>query len=318
MSATKRQPPASASKTKRPAAPEDAAAGYWERRFHSADFRRALTVLVAEEITALAGAKVKHVLSSRAARQLLERRAPHVANRESLAELVLRAQAVIAKRLAAKRVSVRGLFEPRMTSIIDAMIEEHLVFSKSMENFIADLMRQEFVQGLFTDIIFTSIVSFNERVNPLFGRLAMGMIEDQIRSFIGLFMPMVQKQAVAFAVDRRNQAVLFASIRAMARRLLEEPLPDYLAMLPVGQRRKMDELVQRALADSKLDALVGDLSLAVWDEVYEAIQDWKVGDLLHLEAHASWLAERLVDLVLPALNRPSMLRLIADEAGRAR
>jgi hypothetical protein len=79
--------------------------------------------------------------------------------------------------------------------------------SSHTEEFVGDIMRQEFVRRLFTDSIFTSIVSFNQRINPFFGGLTMRVLEDQITGFIRLFMPMLIEQATAFAVSKDNQRI---------------------------------------------------------------------------------------------------------------
>jgi hypothetical protein len=42
----------------------------------------------------------------------------------------------------------------------------------------------------------------------------------------------------------------------------------------------------------------------------------RLGELLHLDAQADWLAARAVELILPLLARDSVLRFIASEAAR--
>jgi hypothetical protein len=58
------------------------------------------------------------------------------------------------------------------------------------------------------------------------------MLQDQIKGFIGLFMPTLQRQAVAFVTSRGNQTLVIDLLRATARQLLAEPLSRYAIALP--------------------------------------------------------------------------------------
>jgi hypothetical protein len=170
---------------------------------------------------------------------------------------------------------------------------------------------------LFTDIIFTSIVSFYQKVNPLFGALTMRVLEDQIKGFIRLFMPMLQQQATAFAVSKENQRILLDFARAIVRQLLNEPLRHYAGMVSSGQRTKAEVFIRKAVGNAKLDSQIRKVALAAWDDLYAAIQNKTVGDLLRLEEHAGWLAARCVEVILPALSRPHILRFVAAEIALA-
>src|SRR5215468_6002276 len=49
------------------------------------------------------------------------------------------------------------------------------------------------------ELLDPALVSFYRRVDPLFGGLGVRVLEPQIKSFIGYFMPMVQGRVAAFA-----------------------------------------------------------------------------------------------------------------------
>lgn len=288
-------------------------ASYWQRRLESADFRQALTNALQAEIQALSATPVREVVDAQEVRRIITEDGPALINQKALADLVVQMCGTVVKKLAAKEASVLDLLGDNMAARIDAILNEDLVLSKAMEDFIGDMMGQEFVQGLFTDIIYTSIVSFNQKVNPLFGGIAMTVLESQIKGFIRLFMPMVRKQAVAFATSPRNQAVFFGFTRTILRHLLNRPIASYLTTVSARQRKKAEALVRQAIADKGVDALVREMTLAVWDELYKATKDQRVGDLLHLTGNARRLAEHGVNALLPILARQHLAGFAANE-----
>jgi len=290
---------------------------YWKKRVRSPEFREALTDTLRLEIETLSAAPVCDVVDRQAVSKALADRGPELVNKKALADLTIHVSGLAARKLADRGSSLLGMLDDDLAALLESILDEDLILSKSMERFIADMMGQEFVRGLFTDIIYTSIVSFNQRVNPLFGRMTMLALEDQIKGFIGFFMPMVQKEAVAFATSRANQAVFFDFMRAMVRHLLNQPISGIISTVSSKQRKKGEEFVRRAIGNAAVESLVRDLVLTVWDGLYKEIKDRKFGDLLRLNEHAGWLAERGADVILPTLTRPNFLRLAANELSLA-
>jgi hypothetical protein len=292
-------------------------ASYWQRRIESADFRRALTDAVEAEFRTLSAVPVGRVVDAQEVRRVIAAGATPLIHQKALADLVIQMCGTVVNKLARKEASVLDLLGDDMTARIDAILNEDLVLSKAMEDFIGDMMGQEFVQGLFTDIIYTSIVSFNKKVNPLFGGIAMTVLESQIKGFIRLFLPMARKQAVAFATSPSNQAVLFGFTRAIVRHLLNRPLASFLTTVSARQRKKAEALIRQSIADQRVNALVTELALAVWDELYRTTKDQRVGDLLHLTANVRRLAEHSVEVLLSILARPHLASLAAAELALA-
>lgn len=268
---------------------------------------------MAGQIGGAARRPIKDVIDPAFVRSFLRRHGPGFVKRTDLAELVERVAERVVAELKARNKSLLGLVDRELSATIDSILDEDPVLSEGLEDFVGTLMQQEFIKRLFTDIVYTSIVSFNERVNPLFGRLAMGMMEEQIKSFIGLFLPMVLKQATAFAVSRSNQAILFSFTRSIVRQILSEPIPGFLALASPGMRRKLRRLVRQALSDTRLDTFAGEMTLAIWDDLYAQIKHKRLGDLVDLDSHGDWLADRVLELLLPALRKPEIARFIAAE-----
>jgi len=290
---------------------------YWRGRIRSAAFREALIDTLAAEIRRLSTTRVRDLVDAGEIRRLIAERPPPLVDHKALADLIVQITGVITRQLAARNSSILELLDEQMAARIEAILDEDLVLSEAMEDFVRRIMQQEFVEQLFTDIIYSSIVSFNQRVNPLFGRMTIMALEDQIKGFIRFFMPMAQKQAVAFATSRKNQAVFFDFTRAILRNVLNQPISRLLSTLSAKQRKKAESLIRHAVGDDSVNALLRDTALAVWDEVYEKIGPRKVGELLHLSANARWLAERGASVLVPVLARPEIARLAADEIGRA-
>ena len=286
---------------------------YWETRLRSKEFRRALTELVVRELKWLARQRVGDVLDAERIRAVIREWDTRLLDREIVAELVLAGSRRAGARLRGREQSLLDLLDRRLVADLDAALAAELEPSPNAEEFIANLMGMELVRGLFTDVIFTAIVSFYQKVNPLFGALATRALEEQIKGFIRLFMPMLQAQATAFAVDRRNQRIVRDFARSVVRQLLEVPLGRYPTLASSADRERAEALIRKTVTNAKLGALTRQATLTVWDDLFATIRDQRVGDLVRLGAQAAWLAERCVEAILPALARPQVLRFVAAE-----
>jgi hypothetical protein len=295
--------------------------GYWTRRIRSPAFRRDLEGLITRELEALAQERIGDVIDSDAVRRIIQEWDSKIINEQLVADLVIAASGRVATRLKKRGASLRATIDPQLAADLEALLQQRTRLSRRAEDLIAAIMRQEFVRRLFSDIIFTSIVAFHEKANPLFGGIAVRLLQEQIKGFIDLFMPMLQRQAVAFAVTKENQRILLGFVRAIIRHLLDAPLAGYADMISSWQERKVGALIRKAIGDAarseKLEQLVREVTVAVWDGVYRDIRDKRVGDVLRLEGHVGWLAQRCVDAIMPVLSRPAVVQFVAGEFTRA-
>jgi hypothetical protein len=289
---------------------------YWADRVQSDEFRHALQQVLEEEFRALAGQKVGDLVDAHAIAELIKHWDKMISQRV-VAEMVIEVSRLVAQQLREKKKSVRGLLDPRVANDLDSILEKEIVLSERAEEFISRLMQREFVQTLFTDIIHTSIVAFYKRVNPLFGAVATSLLEDQIKGFIRLFMPMVHRQATAFVIDEKNQALFSDFSRSIMRELMREPLPELMAFVSTDRSKKAEALVKKFVASTKMRALLRDMTLAVWDGIYHRLQKRKLGDVLMLDKQAGWFAERGVEILLPALARPHLRQFMERELALA-
>ncbi|MFN8643493.1 MAG: hypothetical protein U0802_18215 [Candidatus Binatia bacterium] len=290
---------------------------YWSKRFASRPFRRALTAAIAAELGALARQRVGQVIDPELVRELIRQWDARIVVREVVAEVAIAANRRTTKRLASRRESLLELLDRQLVADLEATIEARLELSERGRAFIAALMEREFVRGLFTDVIFTALVSFQRKTNPFFGALAVRALEDQIKGFIGLFMPMLQAQATAFAVDRANQRAVLDFGRAIARQLLELPIGRVAAAATGEGAASLEAFARQAAANTRLADLARRAALLSWDDLFAELKNRRVGELLRVEEHAGWLAERCADLLLPALARPGVVAFIAAEAAAA-
>jgi len=288
---------------------------YWQRRLHSPAFKKNLTAVVRRELIVLAGQRVGDVVDAAWIRSTIGEWDTRMIDRSQLTELVVAALRPTARKRRSE--APRRALGAQLISDFDAFIREGFALSADAEDTIAAIMRQDFVRGLFTDIIYSAMVSFNERVNPFFGALTMRALEEQIRGFIRLFMPMLQRQATAFIIAEANQRVAMEFFSAVLRQLLERPLPRYVEAMTAGRRRRLEVLIRHALANADLQSVVREAALTAWDDIYVLAADRRVGDLLRLEEQAGWFAERCVELIVPALSRSHLLEFIAAETALA-
>lgn len=291
--------------------------GYWERRPRSRGFHRRLAAVISRELRALSDTRINDLVDAALVRKTIARWDGRLLNQDRVADLVIATSRRLSARLKTQHASVFDLLDAPLVADIEALLEQDIVLSRHAEEFVASIMRQEFVRRLFTDIIFTSIVAFQEKVNPLFGGLAMRLIEEQTKRFIDLFMPMLLQQATAFAINRRNQRILMDFVASIARHLLSEPLAHYTGLASPEQTRRTEALIRDAIgtpaAHVQLDELLRHLALAIWDDLYVTIADTRLGDLLRVEQYADRLAARCVAALRPFLERPAVRQFIAAE-----
>ena len=286
---------------------------YWERRFRTKAFRQNLALCIARELADLSQQPVREVVDSRQVRNWIRSWKLRDVDRVAAEDFLLWLGARFANRVRGTDDSMRNLLESDLTAGIEALLAEDLLLSRATEDFIAAALRQEFVHNLLVDVIHTAIVSFNKRVNPLFAGITNRVLDDQIKGFIGLFMPMLQEQAVAFATRKSNQSVLLDFARSIFRQILDEPIGHFTFLASPSQRRQAETLVGKLVRSSKLESILREAGLEIWDGGYERIRRKKVGAVVDLERHGQRWSVELADLVLPILSHAHVLDFVAEE-----
>lgn len=269
------------------------------------------------EILALADERIEDLVDADDVRRLIER-SDDLVDHERIGELAGRVARRIATDLRKLDRSPRDLLDEELTARLDRLLDADVELSEEAEDLIARMMRQDLIQDLFTNVIHTSIVSFNKRVNPLFGGLATAMLEDQIKGFIRFFIPMVLDQATSFVVADRNQELFSDFARSLVRELLEEPIPDLLGLVTSEAKRDPADAVQTLARSAALRELGRKVALVAFEEVYAASRTRKLGEFLELEDHAGWLAEQIAPSVARALERPHLRAYLESEFGSAK
>lgn len=317
MSGARRRPPATAAPP-RPAARARASTARrdWARRLRAADFRRRLTDAVGAELVAIGRLRVGELIDPQAVRTVIAAWDIRVVDRGAVAEVAAAANRRGARRLARRRERLADLLDAPLLAELDAAVATQLELTPRTRAVVAALMESEFISRLFTDLIFTALMSFQRKANPLFGAFAVRALEEQIKGFIRLFMPMLQAQATAFAVDPANQRAAVDFARALLRQLLAQPVGHWAALAEGRGAGSFDALLRRAAASPALAALLRGAAVAVWDDFFAAAKDRRIDTLLRVDTHAAWLAARIVDALLPLLRRDAIVAFVADELGR--
>jgi hypothetical protein len=272
-----------------------------------------LTAAVRHELDSVATEPVRKVVDNRAVRRAIREADPALIMPKALADIIVHVNRGAEKRLRATRASAYDLAGHELADEIDALLEEDLLTADAAEDFITEVLRQEFVRNLFTEIIHTSIVSFNKRVNPLFGGLTTTVLQDQIKAFISMVMPMIMKRANSFATSRHNQRVFRDLARELTRQILSEPIDELLPPRSPGLRKQTERLLRQVVQSPVAYQRMRSVALAVWEDVFKRIETKKVGDLIDLKHFGDQIADQIVDLLLPALARPVMAEFLASE-----
>ncbi|MBI3786041.1 MAG: hypothetical protein HY270_21845 [Deltaproteobacteria bacterium] len=297
--------------------PSAAAERYWETRVRSKAFRDGLTALLADQLRVLATTRFKDVVDSELVRRSIKAWDRHMLHADVVADVLAQLQRRGTDRLDRQRKTPRDLVGDPLGRHIEALLTQPAQPSKEIEAAIRSLVQQEFVTGLLTDLVFTSISTFYQRLNPFFGAFAMRTMEDQIKAFIHRFTPMLQERVTAFAISRENQQAAHELSRTVARQMLAQPLSNYAAMISSHQRQQIETIVREALRSPDVEALTRQVGLAVFNDLYAVVRNKKVGELLRLEHHENEFADLLVEALLPAIGQPLLLRFFAAEADLA-
>jgi hypothetical protein len=291
-------------------------AGDWQRRVSSPAFARELTALIARDLRALADQRFKDVVDMRLVRDLIER-TDELLVVDAVAALGVSLRDASHQRMRKAKRPLRDILGSQLIDDIEAMLDDATNLSHHAETFIEGMMQRELVQSLMTDLVYTAIVSFNRRFNPLFGNLALMAIDTQIKSFIRMFMPMLQRQATAFLVDRKNHALFADFARAALRQILNEPVVRLVEIIDRGSQREAEALIAKTARNPQVRRLARETVLMWSEAAFRQIGNLRVGDVLRLDANAAWLAKRLTAPVQAALKRPHLLAFLSQEIDRA-
>jgi len=274
-----------------------------------------LQTLLRAELRAVADQPVRVFLPPARARRLIRDLPPEALSAKALAEIVTVVRRNLEKRLRTTRRSPAQILGADVAARIERVFDEDMFAGGGGEELVTTVLRQEFVRKLLTEVVHTSIVSFYKRVNPLFGGLATSMLEDQIRNFISMFMPMIQEQAVRFAVGKRSQTFARDLARTLAQHALETPVAEQVPALDTRQRKRVEQIIRDTAGDPVVRRHGHEITALVWDTLYEAIRDRKVRDLVDLEQWAPALADGGAELLAEILARPGLAAILRRELG---
>lgn len=158
-------------------------------------------------------------------------------------------------------------------------------------------------------------MSFNRKVNPL-GNLALLAMDTQVKSFIRMFMPMLQRQATTFLVDRKNRALFADFARAAARRVLDEPVAQLSALFDQISDEEAEAVIQKTARNPHVRRLVRDSARLLTHAALAHLGRRRIGDVLLLDDNLDWLAQRIVEPLLALLARPHVAAFIEREIDR--
>jgi hypothetical protein len=282
-------------------------------RARSPRLRRALEAFLRDELRHAAAQPISTLLPPTRARRLVRDFAPEALSDKALAVIAVRVRRDLEKQLRATRRTPAEMLGADFAERAAQVFDEELLDAEAGEELIAHVLRQEFVRKLLTEVVHTSIVSFYKRVNPLFGGLATTMLDDQIRGFINMFMPMIQEQAVRFAAGKRSQAFARDLARSLAHHTLTTPLAEQLPELDKRQRQRIERIVREAATSAALRRQTHAVAVIVWDAIYASIRDRKLGDVVDLKRLTAPLIDGGAELLAVILARPALVALLRRE-----
>ncbi len=295
----------------RAAAPADVRT--WTARISSRAFKSNLVEAIRDEIESVADLRFAQLVDDRAVRRAIEAWQPSALHAKTVAGVAVHVQSKIESRLRKQRKPLSALIDDRLLDEIDALFAADLPSPEAIEDLVADVIHQEFVRAILADVIHSAIVSFNKKVNPLFGGIASAVLEDQIRGFIDLFMPMLQDQAVSFVLVQGNQRVVAELSRGVARTILAQPLKTLVPRTSAAHRRRIEALISDALANENVTAAARNGMANLWRDVYDHLGRKKMRVIIDPQVLADSIAEPAAELLTSVLSRPRIAALFAAD-----
>lgn len=296
---------------RRPSTKSPASARNWQRRVGSAAFARELTALVKAELEWIAKQKFKDVVDARLVHELIDR-ADDLLAIDAVSALLGTLRATARRHARQTKHSLHAILGDELVGEIDTALGEMTNLTGQFERFIDEMMERELVQSLMTDLVYTAIVSFNRKVNPL-GNLALLAMDTQVKSFIRMLMPMLQRQATAFLVDRKNRALFADFARAAARQVLNEPVAQLSALFDQTSDEEAEALIKKTARNSHVRRLARDSARLLVDAALAHLNRRRIGDILLLDDNLDWLAQRIAEPLLALLARPHVAAFVERE-----
>lgn len=285
----------------------------WQKRLRSREFQKKFKKFLLDLLHELSEKKVAQLVDYKSIRKIVEEADGDLIDPDITTEWITLTLETVEKTLCLKNQSLANLVDPKLITSLENILSEGIVFSKHSEVFLARIMEQEFIRHLFIDLIHLSIVAFYKKVNPIFGGLTMQILEKQIKGFIGIFIPYVQKKATEFIIASHNQGIFLDFARSVLNMLLHEPFSHYVGMLSPSQKKKLAGLIREGVKDATLREATKHLTLTVVDSLYKAFEDKKIGDMISLKKQGGWLADKAANLLIPTLSLPVFCDFLAKE-----
>ena len=284
-----------------------------QERISTASFKKALTHTVGEEIELLANQSFRQVFDDKSVRAAIKAWDNSALRAAAIAEAVVQIQLQIEKRLRKQRQPLVDLVDGDLIDDIEALLGAEMPSPDALEDLVAQAIRQEFVEALFADIIHSAIVSFNKRVNPLFGGIATSVLEDQIRGFIKLMMPMLQDQAISFVLLQSNRQIVSELSSSITRTILAQPLAGLVPQTSAKYRKRVQGLIEEVLNDDRTEAAAKRVMLDLWTDLYSHFKNKKIGTIFDPRILASCIAEPAAEILIVVLSRSKIAELLTTE-----
>lgn len=254
---------------------------YCAQRVKSVDFRRHLKQFFIEQWNETSQLTVGSLWDFKVTKKIVLNRGFDLS--ENLAKLILEhsgAYSVLEKK---SKMTLWNLFDKASHDFLTHSWYSQQHLSPFVKNLIEKIFQKEIVGELFIDLIHLSIVSFYKKVNPILGGVASHMMDKQIRGFIRLFIPIVQKRAYEFVVLESNQRALMKLVHEVFMMIGQEPLETFIQM---GSSKKSTKKWRETVKNVKLSQAgkkyLSQVILSFLKKLHDSLADKKVNQVLSL------------------------------------
>jgi len=132
--------------------------------------------------------------------------------------------------------------------------------------------------------------------------LAAKVLETQIKGIIQIFVKVALDRAHAFVVDPAHAGLLTDFIRDITIITIDEPIALWLMDSKPARRKHLNTAIKTALESEALQKSAIEISLAIYDAVYDALKEYTLEEFIHVKDALKGLVPPITDVLLRELS----------------
>lgn len=286
---------------------------YVQKRLTSPAFKKAFMASLVQEIKDLSSMKIKDVIKPKALGRLILDLDPKLMDQKQARHIVRQEFDVLEGYYKKNNLKLGQLFDKQVNHDIDQLLAEKVEFSTHTKKFVAKVVHSEFITGLFSNILFVAVSSFNKKFNPVLGGLTVILLEKKIRAFIDVIIKNILNQVVEFVVSSKQQEHVAEFSRTVVHLLFEEKIVHFFQELSPEQRNHAENLMESLVFSAKFQKHIREVFLLLFNDFYKVVKNDPMGKYFKLKGQEKWLAQTIAENTYAFWGHPALVDFMTDE-----